>query len=612
MNKFSKFFAFATASIAFVGCTSDEPAPGPNNEIGETAYINVAIRDANSRAEGDEEETITPSDKFENGTADEYAVSDAKFFFFDGDGVYVGQADVWNGGTATKPNQNIEFTGNNVVVLENLKDKNAYPEYMVTVLNSADMFTNEANLSGMTIADFGKQLVENGAYTKDGKFLMTTTSYYDGKTGSDVTANHRDAFYFATRLDENNFHRTAAEAKADGNAVKVYVERLAARVEFESAQYFEIKATVAGEPNGEIADDEAATKLWVRIDNYGVNLTNPTSYLTKQFGKDWTATYKFDADVEKVGTPADWADWNDAANYRSYWGQSYNYGKMAGLVNHKPSDFNGSYDATKEAFKKSYCFENTTSVADLCKYADGKSYNFPSQLKTTNVEVFATVGTKEGNIFTPVELVEHNGLYFTKDRYMSYVLKLADERGKLNYYRKKGDVYTQLTAEDFVLAGNNNRVDVALVSTIQPNKLYNKTDEKDELGNTVFEENTKTRTEINNDLKALFGDNIRTRAYTGGQMHYTVPIAHLRDKKYEAAETNDNYKELSAWGEGSFGVVRNHTYKVKINSVARLGQGIFDPDQDIVTDEDPRNPEWYLGAQINILSWRIVNNNVDL
>ena len=92
-------------------------------------------------------------------------------------------------------------------------------------------------------------------------------------------------------------------------------------------------------------------------------------------------------------------------------------------------------------------------------------------------------------------------------------------------------------------------------------------------------------------------------------MYYNIPIAHLNSPKY------DSNGDLSTWEEGSFGVVRNHSYEVKINSIKRLGQGVFNPEDNttpIKPDPDPKDPNWYLGATINILSWKIVSNNVDL
>ena len=63
--------------------------------------------------------------------------------------------------------------------------------------------------------------------------------------------------------------------------------------------------------------------------------------------------------------------------------------------------------------------------------------------------------------------------------------------------------------------------------------------------------------------------------------------------------------------EGVYGVVRNHWYQLAINSVTGLGKGIFNPDKDIVPGK-PDPDHYALGANINILSWKIVQQSVDL
>lgn len=95
-------------------------------------------------------------------------------------------------------------------------------------------------------------------------------------------------------------------------------------------------------------------------------------------------------------------------------------------------------------------------------------------------------------------------------------------------------------------------------------------------------------------------------------MYYNIPLAHLNSAVYDKT-TGD----LQTWKEGTFGVVRNHVYNVIVNSVKRIGTGVFNPnstkDEDKITpDPDPNDPNYYLGAEINILSWKVVNNFVDL
>jgi hypothetical protein len=100
------------------------------------------------------------------------------------------------------------------------------------------------------------------------------------------------------------------------------------------------------------------------------------------------------------------------------------------------------------------------------------------------------------------------------------------------------------------------------------------------------------QTAINTELKAIQP----ALFYENGRTYYYTNIKHL--------------------GTTAYGVVRNHIYDVKINSIAGFGTPVL---SDVITDttiETPETPEevkeTFLAAQINILSWRVVDNTTDL
>ena len=64
--------------------------------------------------------------------------------------------------------------------------------------------------------------------------------------------------------------------------------------------------------------------------------------------------------------------------------------------------------------------------------------------------------------------------------------------------------------------------------------------------------------------------------------------------------------------EGNYGVIRNHWYVLTVNKLVRLGTGVFDLEEVIVTPVEPEDPTYYMGARINILSWKIVTQKVEL
>ena len=85
-------------------------------------------------------------------------------------------------------------------------------------------------------------------------------------------------------------------------------------------------------------------------------------------------------------------------------------------------------------------------------------------------------------------------------------------------------------------------------------------------------------------------------------MYYNIPIEHL----------NNGDVANGTIPEAKYGVVRNHHYVVTIDKLENIGKGIFDEDEKIVPGEDPDGDTYYVGAKINILSWKIVSQNVEL
>ncbi|MCM1256219.1 MAG: Mfa1 fimbrilin C-terminal domain-containing protein, partial [Duncaniella sp.] len=85
--------------------------------------------------------------------------------------------------------------------------------------------------------------------------------------------------------------------------------------------------------------------------------------------------------------------------------------------------------------------------------------------------------------------------------------------------------------------------------------------------------------------------------YKDGMSVYYVPV------KHDSSLANNV--------EGYYGVVRNHWYNISINSISKVGHGVFNPDEALVPDE-AEDVLYYLGVNINILAWKIVNQNEDL
>ena len=171
-------------------------------------------------------------------------------------------------------------------------------------------------------------------------------------------------------------------------------------------------------------------------------------------------------------------------------------------------------------------------------------------------------------------------------------------KNQWNVWTENGGTYTQLS-DDYVKLSN-----------VGDGKIKVELDE-DKIGNITLYANQgngnyaaiSDKSSINTSLATESGDAI---GYNGGLMYYNIPIEHLNNAD---ATTADGVTTIP---EAKYGVVRNHYYVVTINKLEKIGKGIFNPEETIVPGKDDDKEAYYVGANINILSWKIVSQNVGL
>ncbi|MFG6385484.1 MAG: fimbria major subunit [Muribaculaceae bacterium] len=593
MNKIFILLCGAAATTMMFSCSSDEPNvnPGAGEEANGVAYLAVNISDATqSRTLVDNIEDGDNGD-YIYGDGNEHNVSKANFYFYDDKGIFVTEASVWTGGT-TGTTENIEYIGDNVLVLRNIKDNN-YPTYLVTVLNAPTDFKASPRLE-----DMAKQQLNS--YLAGANFIMSTTSFANTK-GSDNYEAAGHNYYFANKLKASDFSK---EPITDANAstvnkVDIYVERLAAKYTMSGLRpdgKYPVDVTIAGNDNDNVGGTTpgtgvGATKLWVKFDGWAVNATEPTSFLSKNL------------DLHKDGGKIGEWDWNHPDYFRSFWGESVQYGKTP-VLNYTT----WANAAKKDVTKALYSLECTNTPEFIT--SNGKLIN-----KNVTHVVFAATVYADENCTQAPDLVLYNGVYFHKDQYIKYVLNYLQKAGDLEYYVKTDETkvpvegYTPTVVNNYVqicpdqvklVKASNATGDVKIISNLaEGTQLYTLE------GETFVEVGVES---LNNAL-ANFNASNKATAYTGGKMVYYVPVEHLLKRSGSDA----------AIVEGNYGVVRNHWYNINVTKVFRLGEGVFEPGDG--TDEDPGEPlipedpngdTFGLGARVNILSWKIVNQPVEL
>ncbi|MDE7125864.1 MAG: fimbria major subunit, partial [Muribaculaceae bacterium] len=217
-------------------------------------------------------------------------------------------------------------------------------------------------------------------------------------------------------------------------------------------------------------------------------------------------------------------------------------------------------------------------------------------------------------------LVLYRGIYYTEEQFKMYLLQIVNNKTPLNYYicenpdapSTETKKYHQVSADDVVLyhPQGSTTASVEVKFAADDATLYAQAIVDGKESYSVIDGGVD---KLNGDLKSFFGNgNVQNTAigYKGGKMFYTVPVEHLLKKSAEAVA-------YAVENEANYGTVRNHWYKINVNSVAKLGHGIFVPGEgeepgEPLIPENPNDDRFNLGAQINVLSWKVVNQNVDL
>ena len=562
------------ASVLLASCAAifdDDKTPVKSGEV-ETSYIaiNLMATDPDTRAgEGDSTDGTTeePTPTYQDGSADERAVKTAYFFFFkDGAAfpVTVKEGAVTAPGTAqgvnflsatltpengTKPDGKVNVSDVKDVVLLLKNYKGEYPDQIIAVLNWVPVQSKSYSMEDL------KAVVN---VQSDRGFVMSNAVFADG-AGQAVTA---------TPLTLANIFTTEDKAKA--SPVNIYVERIAAKVTVTApeSKKFDLKR--------DILASASPVKAYAVLEGWELYNELDKSCLLKQINP------------ETWGQDAVGFNWNDRAFFRSYWAESpipsWNTGENyftwdGGLGFGLKTDVDAGTYAEKTYV---YCGENTTNDA----------------AKRTKVILKATL-VGENN--SPLELARWYGTEYLGE--INLRTAVANTLKNTYFYKETVDGsvrYTNIDPTDLqcVVGGTTGAPD-----GVDATEVY-------------FQLSTATGKGVAKDwyvyssadgYTALTDDELNTKLeevpsavlYKGGKTYYFFDIKHLG-----APESRAEY-----------GIVRNHIYNININSIGGYGSPVYSGTSNILTPEYPEVPTdegSYVSAKVNILSWRMVSQGVDI
>ena len=569
--KIFKFFPLACAALMMSACSSDNDIEGGATKPGsDPQYLAVNIVNVGT--------TPTRAGEYENGTEEESKIKKVRFYFFNGDGSpyliknpnvtevtgggNVNYLEATPGDDTTTPgsSSNVEKITQTVLVING--EQNAAPAAIMAVVNPETVEpATLKNGATMRLSELRSTAVGSKFYNKDvstGKvsdFVMSNSVYINA--GEDVCSSLVAG------------HLTTSEKTAMENPVDLYVERVVAKVtadvdkdafkvgdgkDWDNTKYGTTTAV------GKYGDYD----VYAVIEGWGLAEENGKAEVEKQVDKSWT-----DGTLG-IGT------WNTYDYHRSFWERSVAF--TTGVDGNQP--VNHKYEEFKAKMKDElYTLPNTP----IEKVTNLNTNNL------TKLLVAATLRYKDAeNNWHNAEICRYNGMNFLGiDNLKKHVASTFSQ-----YYTSTDNThYTQLSGSDIDFKDPDaTMVQYRVTPTLaaDPEGVTKKYYTKNPGTTSDF-------TEVNKSTVLAAIEASKAEVRKDGKAYYFVPIKHLG----KAGEL------------GEYGVVRNHFYKITLTGIKGFGTPVYNPEL-VIDPTVPTYDNTYLAARVQVLQWRIVNQNVSL
>ena len=569
--KIFKFFPLACAALMMSACSSDNDIEGGATKPGsDPQYLAVNIVNVGT--------TPTRAGDYENGTTEESKIKKVRFYFFNGDGspylikptgseVTGGENVNWlevsnptDDTTTPGTSTSVEKITNAVLVING--EQNAAPAAIMAGVNPETV--EPATLKDgatMRLSELRSTAVGSKFYNKDastGKvsdFVMSNSVYINA--GEDVCSSLVAG------------HLTTSEKTAMENPVDLYVERVVAKVTADLDKY---AFKVGDGSNWETTKYGTTTAVgkygdydvYAVIEGWGLAEENGKAEVEKQVDKSWT-----DGTLG-IGT------WNTYDYHRSFWERSVAFN--TGVDGNRP--VNHKYEEFKAKMKDElYTLPNTP----IEKVTNLNTNNL------TKLLVAATLRYKDAeNNWHNAEICRYNGMNFLGiDNLKKHVASTFSQ-----YYTSTDNTqYTQLSGSDIDFKDPDaTMVQYRVTPTLaaDPEGVTKKYYTKNPGTTSDF-------TEVNKSTVLAAIEASKAEVRKDGKAYYFVPIKHLG----KAGEL------------GEYGVVRNHFYKITLTGIKGFGTPVYNPEL-VIDPTVPTYDNTYLAARVQVLQWRVVNQNVSL
>lgn len=583
--KFFRLYYLALAGALMLGAcsSSDDLKDGGATANEGKSYIAVNIKSVGTTGAGTRADYPQDGGTYEDGTANEGAISKVRFFFFNSDG----SAYIMKGTEVNYKELDASVTSSSADHLQTIEGKTTAmlvidgetktaPAYMIAVVNPQTLtkLENKAYRESQLRDEFTDKRFVQIATDGTGKysdFVMSNSVY--AENGARVCASS-----VSGHVEENSVEATK-------NPVDIYVERVVAKATTTVKTDNGWEKITSGADDGKYKikvgkiniDAEHEKDVYAVVQGWGLADENGTAELEKQIDvitNNWTSAI--------LGIDP----WTSPDYHRCFWSASVPFTPASGtnsIVNHAFSAFTTPFGATPL-----YTCPNTPTYTD---FTDGVN-NKPYDNTLTKVLVAAKlVYYDDDNNSHPADICKYRGMQILgADNVLKQVAKDHSEYWTVDPTNASKHIllaYTDLKYTRENLAGST--TDGLKSYEVRPVlkagvKVYKKnsdgsfaiTDSNDELNTSLAESPVQVRMD--------------------GMTYYYTPIRHLAQNKTEM---------------GYYGVVRNHSYRITINTMSGFGTPVYDPNE-VIDPVIPKDTETYLAARINVLSWRVVPSSVDL
>lgn len=550
------------------------------------SYIAVNIKSVGTAGAGTRADYNQGGGTYEDGTENEGAISKVRFFFFNSDGsAYIMKnkdvnyleldASVSSAGEAGHL-QTIEGKTTAMLVIEG--ETKTAPAYMIAVVNPQtlskleDKAYRESQLRDAFTDNSFVKITTDGTGNKqyDG-FVMSNSIY--AENGARVCASSVSGHVEENRDDATN------------NPVDIYVERVVAKATTTVNTDNGWEKITSGADDGKYKikvgkiniDAEHEKDVYAVVQGWGLADENRTAELEKQIdvssNSNWTSAI--------LGIDP----WTSPDYHRCFWSSSVPFTVSSGnnpIVNHKFSDFTTQFGTTPL-----YTCPNTPTYEE---YNTQKINEKPYDNTLTKVLVAAKlVYYDDDNNSRPADICKYRGMQILGEKnVLTQVAKDHSDYWKVDPENPSKHILLAPTDLEYTktnLDGSDPLKSYEVRPVLKAGvKVYKK-----KSGDSF--ETTDSNDELN---KKLAESPVQVRK--DGMTYYYTPIRHL-------AESKDKW--------AYYGVVRNHSYRITINTISGFGTPVYNPDE-VIDPVIPKDTETFLAARINVLSWRVVPSSVDL